>query len=169
MTVTVEDGTGLADANAYVAVADCAAYAVARGKTFPTSPVNAAEQAIIRATQGLDGKYGASYPGERLNGRAQALGWPRTDAYDMADNLIASNAVPVEIVQATCEAAIRELATPDAMLPDLERSIRTLKAGSVEIEYGAGATATTTFQIIDGILASLIGAPNQYTASAVRG
>jgi hypothetical protein len=44
-------------------------------------------------------------------------------------------------------------------MPDLDRggTIKSVKAGSVSVEYAANAQANTTFQLIDGILAPLIG------------
>jgi hypothetical protein len=84
--------------------------------------------------------------------------WPRSDAYDNSDELIAADEIPVEIIQATCEAAVRELADPGAMMPDLERGggVRRLKAGSVEIEYGANAANQTTFSAISALLSGLL-------------
>ncbi len=171
MTLIVETGTGELTSESYVSVTDCADYASKRGLTFPSSPVDAAEQALRRATQWIDDTYRTRFPGQRRRFRLQALEWPRVAVVDMNGFPIEDDEIPQEVFNATCEAAVRELASAGSLAPDLERGgkIQMLKAGSVEIQYGAGASATTTFQIIDGILASLIGAPNQYTASAVRG
>lgn len=169
--LVVEDGTGKADANAYVSLSDCADYCAARGLSFPSSPSEPGEQAIIRATAAIDAKYRARFPGSKLNGRAQALQWPRTGAYDADDEEISSDEIPIEIVMATCEAAVREMEEAGSMMPDLERGgdIRSLKAGSVAIEYSGAAPATTTFSIIDGILAPLLGsAQASFVASSVR-
>lgn len=172
MSLIVEDGTGKTDANAYVALADCVAYAAARGLTFPASPAGPAEAAIIRATTAIDATYRSRFSGEKLNGRAQALEWPRKYATDATGSSIDSDEVPFEIVEATCEAAVRELATPGGMMPDLERGgqIKALSAGSVSIEYGSNASAQTTFSLIDGILSGLIGGGNSgLFGQAVRG
>ena len=171
MSFTVEDGTGLPGANAYVSVADCAAYAADRGLTFPDSPSGIAEQAIVRASAAIDAKYGNRFPGERLKLRDQGLEWPRAYAYDRACNLIASDAVPVEIVNATCEAAVRELASPGGLMPDLERGgqIRSLQAGSVRVEYGSNAEARTTFTLIDGMLSGILGGAGAMFPASVRG
>lgn len=171
MTLIVEDGSGKPNAESYVSVENAVVYAAARGLTFPASPADAAEQALRRATVWIDNAYRTRFPGQRKLFRKQALEWPRVAVVDMNGFPIADDEIPQEIFYATCEAAVRELANPGSMAPDLERggNIQMLKAGSVEIQYGAGATATTVFQQIDGILASLIGATNQYTAQAVRG
>lgn len=172
MSLNVETGTGDADSDAYVSVADCATYATARGLTFPTSPAGPAEAAIIRATAAIDAMYRARFPGQRLNGRTQALEWPRKYASDAEGNPIAEDEIPQEVINATCEAAVRELAAPNSMMPDLERGgqIKSIKAGSVAIEYGGNATARTAFTLIDGILAGLLGvAQPSFVATAVRG
>jgi hypothetical protein len=171
MTLVVEDGTGKPDADAYVTVEDCGTYAVARGLTFPTSPAGPAEAAIIRATAAIDALYRARFSGQKLNGRTQSLEWPRKCAFDASGSAIDSDEVPFEIVNAVCEAAVRELAAPNSMMPDLERGgqIQMLKAGSVEIQYGANAAAQTTFSIINGLLSGLIGGSGGLFAEAVRG
>lgn len=172
MTIIVEDGTAPADANAYVSVDDCAAYCDARGLTFGTSPTTAGEEAIIRATAAIDARYRGRFPGYRTNGRGQSLEWPRTGALDAEYQPIGGDEIPVEIIHATCEAAVREIAEPGSMMPDLERGggVKRLKAGSVEIEYGSNATAQTTFTLIDGILSPLLGAAvSSYVGRAERG
>lgn len=172
MSLIVEDGSGAADSNAYVSLSDCAEYCAARGLTFPTSPSSEGEQAIIRATAAIDAKYRSRFPGTKVNGRSQALQWPRTGAEDADGEEIADDEIPQEIINATCEAAARELAEAGSMLPDLERGgqIKSLKAGSVAIEYGGAAPATTTFQVIDGILSGLLGAQTAgFIATSVRG
>lgn len=158
MSIVVETGAGLSTSNAYCSVDDCSAYCTARGLTFGTSPTATGEQAIIRASAAIDGLYRTRFPGFKRNGRDQAMEWPRSSAYDNADNLIADDEIPIEIVQATCEAAVRELAESGSMMPDLERGggVRRLKAGSVEIEYGANASNQTTFTAIANLLSGLL-------------
>lgn len=172
MALVVEDGSGIPGANTYVSLNDAVAYASARGLMFPASPAGPAEEALIRATAAIDATYRARFPGQRTNGRAQSLEWPRKYAGDAAGEPIADDEIPLEVINATIEAAIRELASPNSMLPDLERGgqIKSLKAGSVAIEYGGNATARTSFTLIDGILAGLLGAPSpSFIATAVRG
>jgi hypothetical protein len=172
MPLTVEDGTGKADADAYVSLAGCAAYATARGLAFTSSDA-LKEQAIVRATAWLDGRYRQRWQGYRRYGRNQALDWPRLEVVDeTAREAIEGNELPAEVVRATCEAAIRELAVPNSLNPDLERggAVQRLKAGSVEIEYSAGAPAITTYRIIDELLAPLLSATaGGFTSRATRG
>jgi hypothetical protein len=174
MALVVETGAGAPDAESYGSVADCAAYALARGLAFPASPAPAAEAALRRGTAGIDGRYRSRFSGRRRNGRAQALEWPRTGATDADGQPLPVDEIPVEIVHATFEAAIRELAKPGALAPDLTPAIRTkrVKAGSVETEteyVGGGFNSATTFSVIEGILSGLLGARSYFTGTAVRG
>lgn len=170
MALTVEDGTVVTGAESYVSVADAAAYASARGLTFTSSPAEDAEEALRRATQWIDAAYGSRFTGTRTSGRSQPLQWPRSDATDAEGEEIASDEIPVEIINATIEAAIREQASPGILTPDMERSgaIKSVKAGSVAIEYGAGATAATLFTKIDVVLAGLLRSSSPFVAQAVR-
>lgn len=203
MTVSliVEDGTGLANSNSYVSLADATTYFTnvmnaawttdASGNAFSTDQQAAA---LIRTTMWIDGNYRGRYPGYRVMGRTQALEWPRVGAYTFDPdngrsnayagnefyqssqylygyNYIASNVVPREIARAVCEGAVRELGSPGILAPDLKRggAIRRVKAGSVEVEYEAGADANTMFQTIDLILASLLMNGSPYSSRVMRG
>lgn len=171
MTIIVEDGSVVEDANSYASLDDCADYCAARGLTFPSSPSTLGEQALIRATAAIDAIYGGRFPGYKLDGREQSLAWPRGQAYDNESLAISDDAIPGEIFKATCEAAVRELATPNSVLPDLERAIKNLKAGSVSIEYESNSSSAVTFQLIDGILAPILvtGSGGGLFGVAVRG
>jgi hypothetical protein len=173
VALVVEDGTGLSTAESYVSVADCSTYCTARGLTFATGTDANKEAALRRATAYIDGAYGARFIGARRNGRSQALQWPRIDAYDSSvEEYVDHESVPVEVINATCEAAVRELAVPGALAPDLERGgqIKSLKAGSVGIEYMGSAPADTTFKVIDQALASLLATGSgSFVGRSVRG
>lgn len=166
MPFVVETGAGVANATAYVAISAVSAYAADRGLTF-TGSQTLQEAAIIRATAYIDARYGHRFSGSRLKDRDQALRWPRWDALDTEGILIRSDEVPVEIRHATCEAAIRELATPNSLQPDYERGgqVKSLKAGSVEIVYADGATPETVMTSIDNALAGIL-APRKAGAIA---
>jgi hypothetical protein len=159
MPLIIEDGSTPAGANSYASLDTIFTYADAHGLVFAASPSTLGEQAAVRATSAIDATYRGRFPGYRSSGRLQSLEWPRGQAYDVEGLLIDGTEIPQEIIDATCEAAIRELASPGSMMPDLERggSIQRLKAGSVEIDYGANASARTVFTMIDGILSRILG------------
>jgi hypothetical protein len=155
MAFVVEDGTGVAGATSYCSEDDFDTYVEDRNYTVT---VGDTETALIRATQVLDATYRKRFPGYRTNGRDQNLEWPRTEATDDADNAIEVDEIPIEIIDATCELALRELASPGSTMADIDRGgqPKRLKAGSVEIEYGANATTKAVFSLIDGILDGLL-------------
>lgn len=196
MSLVVEDGTGIANAESYVAVADCATYATNHGLSFPTTDEAACEAALRRATSAIDNRYRPRFVGYRTKRHVQRLEWPRTGAYyytpqagDMPFGMlggygygygygyglyeydqITANQIPVEITDATCEAAIRELATPGILTPDLKRgnAIKSLKAGSVSLEYEGNAPRTTVFIRIDQALSALLTPPAPFTGHSGR-
>jgi hypothetical protein len=139
------------DADSYVSVEDCAAYAAKKGLAFPASPIEPAEQALRRATAWLDSTYRIRFPGAATD-VWQALEWPRAGVVYRGQDFD-ETVIPQQIKDATCEAAVREMAEPGSLSPDLDRggAIKTLKAGSVEIDYAESAPVSTTFTAIDGL------------------
>jgi len=190
----VEDGTGVVTANSYVTLAAALLYHGDRQNAAwaDVSATDALRQAaLIRATSYIDATYRLRFSGLRTFRRNQALEWPRIGAfvhYPDANLLyvqeqqgygyaywnydfIPNNIVPAEIVKAACEGALRELAEPGSLAPDLERNnaIRSLKAGPVIIHYAGDATPNTVFQAIDIALASLLAPSSPYSSRASRG
>jgi hypothetical protein len=176
MALTITPG-GASD-DSYASTAEASAYADSRGLTFAVAGDDAplAEQALRRATAWVDATYRARFPGYRVNAREQALEWPRYDAYDTEGNYIESTVVPVEIINATIEAAIREKASPGALSPDVTPGTvkkRVRVEGAVEVEYAVGAGGVRSqvpiSTVIDGLLGSLLSSPrNIYGGKAVR-
>lgn len=161
MALVVEDGTGLPDAESYASVEGAAAYAADHGLTFPASDTAGTESALRRATAWIDGAYGPRFPGQRKNGRGQALQWPQVGGVDAYGAEIPEDEVPTEIVRATIEAAVRELANPGALSPDVNPS-SVIKSASV-----SGAVSVTyadvdpdgfraVVGVIDDILSGLL-------------
>jgi len=185
----VEDGTGVATANSYATLAAALLYHGDRQNTAwaDVSTIDVIRQgALIRATSYINATYRLRFSGLRTFRRNQALEWPRIGAYvhypDAQEqqgygyaywnyDFIPNNIVPAEIVNATCEGALRELIAPGSLAPDLERNnaVRSLKAGSVSIHYGGDATPNTVFQAIDIALASLLASSSSYSSRASRG
>lgn len=169
----VEDGSGLPNAESYVSVDDCGLYAAAHGLPFDVgSPETDAEAALRRATTWIDATYRDRFTGRRRNGRQQALEWPRVNATDAEGNAIANDEIPSEIIAATCEAAIRELATPGALAPDVtpgEIIKQASVTGAVSVTYASGSGVDSQLPVvtaIDNILGSLIGSrPGSATVS----
>jgi hypothetical protein len=174
MTLIVTPGA--ADADSYATLAAAVAYAEARGLAFPGDNEEASEQALRRATSWIDATYRARFMGQRRYWRKQALEWPRYGVVDASGYPIAFDVIPVEIVRATIEAAVREYAAPNSLTPDFDRGglIKSVSAGSVAVTFadGAGLSGSSFARVLesfDAILGPLLGAQSLYTARAVRG
>ena len=142
----------------------------------------AKQAALIRASVYIDGRYrkllasGAWqswFPGVKTEGRGQAREWPRAGAYDYEGNPIPADQVPVEVEQATYEAALREIVEPGSLSPDFVSAslVKREKVGPLETEFavsvGADAAGSVrpVISIIDEMIAPVLVA--RYTLPAV--
>jgi hypothetical protein len=141
MALTVTPGSATADS--FVSVADCDAFCEARGLSDWTgaadSPADLKESALRRATAFLSNAY--AWKGVRTDGRSQALAWPRDDVEDDEGETVANDEIPVEIEQATCLIAAKEVVTPGYMSPafTLSERIKRERVGQLEVEYLGGS------------------------------
>jgi hypothetical protein len=165
MAITVEDGSGKTDADAYVSVADCDTYFTNRqGSTAWTDAAvtTAQKEAAIRnSTAYLDRRYNSLWRGMRI-GLNQALSWPRQDIRDLDGFAVGADSVPPKVVDACCEGAV--LALSEDLLPDIENSgiisEETVSVGSVRstTKYEGGKSQVKTFRKIETLLRGLIKA-----------
>lgn len=118
LVLVKEDGTGLANANAYAAVGDGDAYFDGHlyASAWTTATADNKAKALVMATRVIDASY--EFNGSKTT-VTQALEWPRykcpdRDNVDSAggSNFLASNSVPKAVSDATCEMA-RELLLVD--------------------------------------------------------
>lgn len=128
----------------------------------PSSPPDAKEAALRRASVWLDGEYGERWPGRRATAE-QERAWPRVDAEDADGFPIADDVTPLAVIRATYEAAARELAAPGYLNPDYIASEQVVSetVGPISTTYkdsrGGVGDVLPVVTIIDGILAGLIG------------
>lgn len=171
MALTVTPGDP--DADAYASVEAVDAYHTARGNAAWEGTEAAKEAAIRRATAWIDGRYRQSFPGYRASGRLQALEWPRSDVTDPDGYGVAADAIPVEIVNATAEAALREIATPGSLSPDYvaAQAVKRETVGPLSVEYSDATGASSvrpTLSVVDGILGGLFRVGSGSTGFLVR-
>lgn len=155
MTLIVETGSGLPNADALISIADADAYHVAMGNQAWTGDDETKEQAIRRATAFLTNSY--AWAGSRTHGRAQALAWPRSGVCDGEGGEIQPDEIPVEIKNAVAEIALRELAKPGSTNPDFapSQTVKRRKVGDVEVEFAdfdAEAPTRPIFAVIDDMI-----------------
>lgn len=126
--LTVEDGTGVAEADAYVEITDVDTYATNYGKTSWTGLTNNEKELHIRrATQFIDNKY--PYPGTPKTA-TQGLFFPLEELWVRGYQV---TGVPRQLKDAVCELATISVTT------DLQDSVaartytyRKVKIGDVE-------------------------------------
>lgn len=141
-------------------------YASARGiATVGAASEAERDSARLRASEFIDGRWGSAFPGYRVGARDQLREWPRTSAVDAEGWHIPPDQVPDEVERATYEAAIRELAQPGSLAPDITPSRRVASVServgplSESITYAGGGGAEAERPIItaiDQILARLL-------------
>lgn len=144
MAFTVEDGTIVADANAYVTLAEFDAYWTDRGKTFSGSNLDQLKQeAIVRATDYIEQTYYGRWKGTIVSNE-QFLSWPRN--VDNAD----ADEIPHRLKQATFTLALEAL--NDDLNPTLGRNVKREKVDVIEVEYQDGASMKSIRPAVDGFL-----------------
>lgn len=109
MAFTVEDGTGVADANAYITVAYFRAWHVDRGLSAASansgSFTDALIQAgIIKATDYVDKRFGPIFKGYKED-RDNSLEWPRNSVV-IHGYTVDSDTIPVNLKRAVAEYAL---------------------------------------------------------------
>lgn len=138
---------------AYATVIEATAYTSARGLTPAPD-----DEALLRASEYIDARYRDRFSGRKTGGRTQDKEWPRTGAVDAYGDAIPSNEIPEEVKHATIEAAVRSMANPASLAPDVVPGTIVKKAevdGAVSVEYfGSGnpADMLPVYSVIDGIL-----------------
>lgn len=148
----------------YGTTGDADAYHAAHGNTAWTGSAELKAAALLRGSVYVDslgrkllpsGIWVTMFVGKKTGARTQLRSWPRTDAVDIDGNAIGANEIPVEVLQATYEAALREIAAPGSLMPDFTPSaqVKREKAGPWEEEYFEPAAGTNPDQpIITAIL-----------------
>lgn len=154
MALIVENGTGLTNAESYLTVQEAADYTAKWYDDPDLGTVNDAriERALRRATRFVD-SY--DFFGWRAH-KDQALGWPRAWVGWVDGQLIDTETVPDKIIQATAEAAIRDI-KGDALFPDHEggtirREMKQVGDLRKETEFAGARTAGKKFEAIKALL-----------------
>lgn len=137
MSLIVEDGSGLANAESYISVTDANTYHSNLGNTswgLLTDTVK--EQLLRKATNYMVQIYRLDWAGIRKND-TQSLDFPRylVPKYDNGAmySYYDENSVPKEVKDACCEFALK--ANSATLDPDIDRLTKREKIGSLEVEY----------------------------------
>lgn len=163
----IEDGSGVANANSYVTVAEYRAYATPRGVSLPVSDAECETQLIlamdyleVQCWRGI-----AAYDD-------QSLAMPRDEVY-IGGSLIASDMIPNKIKLAQMQLALQVNNGVDLMPTVVGGSASVVreKVGPLETEYATSLTVGTQpyFRSISGLLAPYLCSPGFGQFRATRG
>ena len=165
MALTVEDGTGVTDADSYADQTFLDTYHTNHGNSGWTF----SEAAVRRAMNYIEGRYSGRWRGSKQFAYSvNSLSWPRTGAVDRDGLSIAG--VPLRLRQALAEAALLEVGTAGTLQPALTRGgaiKRERVEGVVEREFFEGAPTRSTFTRIDDLLAPLLRATDKRSAGSL--
>lgn len=124
----IEDGTGLADATAYVDLAAADQYLENTGRKDAWREFSSKERqaALIQGADYLDQKFRRAFKGERFSS-PQRLEWPRIRVFDELGNPIDppggdAGSVPEEIGNGSIEYALEAASSPLAPTPTTDAS-----------------------------------------------
>lgn len=146
----------------YGTVAGADTYHDDRGNTAWDGTADAKAIALLRGSEYIDHNFRSAFPGWKAQLRAQIREWPRSWAYDIEGNTLPADEVPTEVERAAYEAAIRELANPGILFPDMNapgKQITSASVGPISVSY-TGPTGiksvTPIISVIRGILAPIL-------------
>jgi hypothetical protein len=140
MALIVEDGTGKADAESYLTVADFKAYCDARGIPYTGKGDPEIEQKLRIATGYIDTVE--RYKGSRVKD-TQSLEFPRDGLTDWGGLVVTG--VPGRVKQACAELAFK--AFSENLYVDLDRGgkVASQSVGPISVSYAADAPAGKSF------------------------
>lgn len=168
--IIVEDGTIVADANAYIDVAYATQYALNRGVVLPAASDEVAAM-IIQATDFLESKA-CEYAGHKTD-PAQSLEWPRTDAYILGneDTPFGPNSIPKNLKMAQA-ALVIAVSQGIVLLPNVTPQDFVIEetVGPITTKYANPIQAgiDTQFTGVDTLLAPLFGVCGQCGGFSLR-
>lgn len=109
VTIVVEDGTGLANSNSYVTLAEADTYFTNQGNAGASwaAPDAFKNEYLVNAAFALDRTYGQWYLSQLRRGdSSQAMLWPREIVWDRNGRRLEYGTIPQVIKDAQCEMAL---------------------------------------------------------------
>ena len=157
MSLIVENGQGLSNAESYISVVDADTYHSDRGNVdWAVLTTTEKEQLLRAATDYMVAVYRLRWDGYRYV-NTQALDWPRI--YVPVRDICSVNAypqyvdfdvVPVQVKNACAEFALK--AHTETLLSDLTQGTIREKVGPIEVEYDKFSSQATRYLQIESTL-----------------
>lgn len=155
MAFTVADGTGLADANAYITVQEFKDYHKDRGNTVDGGNTELQQQ-IVKATDYIEQRWGDLFKGRKEFRETQFLSFPRLDLFDRDGKSVLGIATKVKnacaeyALIATGGADLFFTATSSPTGQTLKRTKRVVGPITTEDEYTEGSQPDNTVNYPEG-------------------
>src|SRR5690625_2879713 len=166
----VEDGTGVAGANALFSAEDVEKVAEAFGfEAFDDLDTDDKQAAIVRVSAWLSAAF--DWLGRRTHGRDQGLAWPRAGVVDAEGNEIADDEMPDELLTALVMALYVDVANPGSLSPTTvfsEQVVRE-KIGPIDLTYKDASGADAVRSIVWGVNDALRGLVHRLPGDRVCG
>lgn len=161
--LTVEDGTGLANADSLVTVSEVRAFALARGATVSN------DDAVLEPQIRLAHDYLAAIEPSLQGSRAvagQALPFPRKCVV-LFGSKIDKTSIPTQVKNAIAQLVIESIAQD--LMPVFDgRQVTQEVVGPISTTYAAGSSATPTFPRVDTFLQPLMSNDSGMPLTLVR-
>ena len=139
------------------------AYHTARGRAAQIASYDEddIDPALVVASEWLDARYRSSFPGTKVGMRQQEREWPRVSGVDIYGYSIPWEVVPVEVENATYEAALRAMVKPGSLTvdytPNKYKAVSIDGALSVQFaSFGGAMDVQLDIAIVAQILAPLL-------------
>lgn len=171
---TLEDGSGIDDANALVSVDDATQFIENYGNSSTWSDASTLEKenAIRQATRYLDLNY--VWAGYKLY-EDQNLQWPRYEIYDEDGNYMDQDTIPEKVKEACADLALKVI-EGDTLLLDQDNESKVKKTKDVigpiteEREYIGGESPDKKYTTVDKLIAPfIIGDDEFFETEILRG
>ena len=174
--LVVEDGSVVADADAYCTLAFADAYHTVHSAPVAWSGATEAARntAIREATSKIEERYGTRWMGVRADADQQ-LGWPRISAIDQSGYEIDSDEIPLALQRATARAALLFIQGEELSAETQEdaavtaETLTSASGASRALTFAGARSAETQFPALDRMLsvAGLIEAATGWGQSEV--
>lgn len=166
MSLIVENGTGLANAESYISVADADTRHSNLGNAAWAPLATADKEAALRkATTYMLQAYRQRWTGYRVKvNPMQALDWPRYGV-EVDHFPVHFDIVPSDVANACADLALK--ASTGELAPDLSPRVIREKVGPIETQYAVGTAEFIRFRAVDMMLAPYLTG-GQAMATLVR-
>ena len=156
VSLIVEDGSCVPDANSYVSLDFADAYMRNTGRTsWELKTENERKSYLINATKYIDRTYSKiGWKGQKKYHRSQCLCFPRVELYDKDGYEVLG--IPRELMEAVCEAGFISTTTSLFDIKDSAGTVKRQKVDVLEVEYYSESDSAggyiSRFTVLDSLL-----------------